>query len=249
MNEPTQYSSLAGKVVLITGGASGIGAGIVRQFAAQNTKVIFFDIDANLGNSFQKSFKENVWFKVVDVSNIEELQGSVEQVCVDLGPIDILVNNVGDDTRHSAEELSHEQWRQCMAVNLDSCFFAIQAVTKKMPPNGSIINIGSINSILGPRNMAGYVTAKSGIIGLTKSLAKEYGGRRIRVNAVLPGWVVTEKQLAMWLTPDAEEKWQNDVAIRGRLMPEHVAKLVMFLASGDSEMITGQSFSIDAGRT
>ena len=138
-----------------------------------------------------------------------------------------------------------------MAINLDAAFFASQAAAAVMVPNkrGSIINFGSINALLGPSNMPGYVAAKAGIMGLTKSLAKDYGEHNLRVNAILPGWVATERQLKTWLTPEEEHKWMQQVALQSRLMPQDVANLALFLAADDSNMISGQNFVIDGGRT
>jgi NAD(P)-dependent dehydrogenase (short-subunit alcohol dehydrogenase family) len=138
-----------------------------------------------------------------------------------------------------------------MAINLDAAFFAAQAGAQLMAKEsgGSIINFSSINALLGPANMPGYVTAKAGLVGMTKALARDYGESEIRVNAILPGWVVTERQLDNWLTPEAEADWMQQVALKKRLQPSEVANLALFLAADDSRMITGQSFTIDGGRT
>jgi NAD(P)-dependent dehydrogenase (short-subunit alcohol dehydrogenase family) len=163
----------------------------------------------------------------------------------------ILINNAANDHRHDPSELTAQDWRDCMAVNLDAAFFACQAAAAIMVHDGggSIVNFSSINALLGPANMPGYVAAKAGIIGLTKALAADYGGWGIRVNAVLPGWVATERQLHTWLTPEAEADWMRHVALKQRLLPADVANLSLFLAADDSRMITGQNFVIDAGRT
>ena len=153
--------------------------------------------------------------------------------------------------RHAPADVTAQSWRDCMAINLDAAFFAAQAAAGLMTQrnSGSIINFSSINALLGPSNMPGYVTAKAGIIGLTKALARDYGPNGVRVNAILPGWVATERQLQTWLTPDEESRWMEQVALQERLLPEDVANLAVFLAATDSKMITGQSFTVDAGRT
>jgi NAD(P)-dependent dehydrogenase (short-subunit alcohol dehydrogenase family) len=153
--------------------------------------------------------------------------------------------------RHTPQEVTPKSWRQNMAINLDASFFAAQAAAEVMLPNnyGSIINFSSINALLGPPNMPGYVAAKAGIIGLTKSLANDYGNNNVRVNAILPGWVATERQLQTWLTPEEEALWMQQVALKSRLMPSQIANLALFLAADESRMITGQSFTIDGGRT
>ena len=147
--------------------------------------------------------------------------------------------------------MSVSQWRDCLAINLDAAFFAAQAAAPVMAANGggSIINFSSINATLGPSNMPGYVSAKAGLLGMTKALAKDYGADFVRVNAISPGWVVTQRQLDTWLTPEEEAAWMTQVALPRRLMPEDVANLALFLASNDSHMITGQNFTIDGGRT
>ncbi len=256
----TRYESLLDAHVFITGGATGIGAALVDAFCSQGAKVSFVDIDEDsataLIDNIEKASTEGgaihrPWFRKVDVTSVEALQDSVAQACLAHGPVQILVNNVANDTRHSPTEVTEQSWRQCMAVNLDAAFFAAQRVFEEMQrtAKGSIINISSINALLGPANMPGYVTAKAGLIGMTKALARDFGDSGVRVNAVVPGWIVTPRQLDTWLTPEEEAKWMELVALRRRIMPEDVASLILFLASDDSALITGQSFVIDGGRT
>jgi NAD(P)-dependent dehydrogenase (short-subunit alcohol dehydrogenase family) len=191
------------------------------------------------------------WFQAVDVTDTQALQASIKAAVEELGPLQALINNAANDNRHSPAEVTTESWRDCMAINLDAAFFAAQTAAELMTrqSGGSIINFSSINALLGPSNMPGYVTAKAGVVGMTKALARDYGGSAIRVNAILPGWVVTERQLSSWLTPEAEADWMQQVALKERLQPSEVANLALFLAADDSRMITGQSFTIDAGRT
>jgi NAD(P)-dependent dehydrogenase (short-subunit alcohol dehydrogenase family) len=191
------------------------------------------------------------WFQAIDVTDAHALQQAIFKADTELGPLRVLVNNAANDMRHAPATVSPQSWRDCMAINLDAAFFAAQAASDRMIKRGggSIINFSSINALLGPPNMPGYVTAKAGIIGLTKALARDYGNHKIRVNAILPGWVATERQLQKWLTPNEESLWMQQVALQERLLPEDVAHLALFLAAAESKMITGQSFTIDAGRT
>jgi NAD(P)-dependent dehydrogenase (short-subunit alcohol dehydrogenase family) len=247
------HPSLRNRVVFITGGATGIGAALVEQFCLQGAKVAYIDFDSESATKLNQQLRTQLgaspWFRKVDATDVDALRLSIVNACEELGPIHTLINNVANDDRHSPQDVTMESWRECLAVNLDASFFATQAATSGMKDSGSIINLSSINALLGPENMPGYVAAKSGLIGLTKSLAKDYGDRNIRVNAILPGWVVTERQLDKWLTPEAEQEWSKLVALKERIMPEDVAKLALFLSSDDSKMITGQSITIAAGRT
>lgn len=255
MDVSARYPSLAGRLVFITGGATGIGAALVEAFIKQNARVAFIDIQAQAADSLLAALNnqgfELPWFRSVDVTKAEDLQRAIHDAAEELGPLQVLVNNAANDQRHAPQDLTPETWRQCMAINLDATFFAAQAAAAVMAPKrrGAIINFGSINALLGPPNMPGYVTAKAGIMGLTKSLAKDYGEHNLRVNAILPGWVATERQLQTWLTPETEREWMRQVALQSRLMPQDVANLALFLASDDSNMISGQSFVIDGGRT
>lgn len=255
MSRPTVYPSLAGEAVFITGGATGIGAAMVEAFALQGAKVGFIDLDQEsaerLADRLETETGNRPWFQKVDVTDVPAFQASINTAIDELGPLLALINNVANDTRHSPLDMSEDSWRTCMAVNLDATFFASQSVFPGMQARGrgSIINFSSINAILGPANMAGYVTAKAGLIGMSKALARDFGAAGVRVNAILPGWVVTERQLEMWLTPQEEAEWMKQVALQKRLLPVDVANLALFLAADDSMMITGQSLTIDGGRT
>ena len=255
MGALANYPSLRDQCVFITGGATGIGAAIVKAFAQQRAKVAFVDIDAesaaNLIAVLEAESLTQLWFQELDVTDSDALQKAIENADVAIGPLNILINNAANDMRQAPAEVTLQSWRDCMAINLDAAFFAAQAAARLMSERngGSIINFSSINALLGPQNMPGYVTAKAGVVGLTKALARDYGADNVRVNAILPGWVATERQLQSWLTPDEEENWMQQVALQTRLLPEDVANLALFLAATDSNMITGQSFIIDAGRT
>ncbi|MBT6328848.1 MAG: SDR family oxidoreductase, partial [Kordiimonadaceae bacterium] len=227
------YKDLADKHIFITGGASGIGAEMVRAFSAQGARVSFIDFDSGsatkLCADIASKGSETPWFREVDVTDVPALEKSIEDAAAEFGPIYALINNVANDTRHSPEELDEEGWRKSMAVNLDPVFFASKAAYKSMSKNngGSIINLSSITALLGLADLSGYITAKAAIIGMTKALATDYGEARVRVNAILPGWVITERQLDKWLTPEAEEEWKKLVALKDRVMPVDVAKLAL----------------------
>lgn len=255
MGECANYPSLKGRCVLITGGATGIGAAMVEAFALQGAVVAFVDLDGDSADALCSKVKEqtgtSLWFQQIDVTDVSALQNSIRQAVKELGPLQALINNAANDNRHSPSDVTADSWRDCMAINLDAAFFAAQVGAELMAKEsgGSIINFSSINALLGPANMPGYVTAKAGLVGMTKALARDYGESEIRVNAILPGWVVTERQLDTWLTPEAEADWMKQVALKKRLQPPEVANLALFLAADDSRMITGQSFTIDGGRT
>lgn len=243
------YPSLKDRVVFVTGGASGIGEAFVREFAAQGARVAFVDLNAEGGERLAR--ETGGWFRHCDVTDAAVLQAAVADAAGALGGLDVLVNNVANDTRQKASDMTPDAWRRSLAVNLDPAFLAATAARPAMQARGGgvILNISSINALLGPADLAAYVAAKGAVNALTKSLAREWGPDRIRVNAVSPGWVVTERQLELWLTPEAEAEWSKQVALQGRIQPQDVARLVLFLASDDARMITGQNVVIDAGRT
>lgn len=244
------YPSLKDKVVFVTGGASGIGASFVESFHAQGAKVAFVDLKAQDGEALVKTLGGG-WFKPCDVTDAAGLQAAIRDAGQALGPITVLINNVANDTRHKAADMTPEAWRKTLAVNLDPAFIASTAVYPMMQAAGGgvIVNVSSINALLGPAELAGYTAAKGAINSLSKTLAREWGVDRIRVNALSPGWVVTPRQLELWLTPEAEAEWMKQVALKDRILPEDIARVALFLASDDSRMITGQNLVVDAGRT
>ena len=244
------YPSLQGKSVFVTGGATGIGAALVQGFYAQGARVGFLDRDAAAGESLSAALAGS-WFAACDVTDTEALKAVLTAAAQDIGPIQVLINNVADDTRHVASEAGADLWRKQLAVNLDPTFLAAQAVHAGMKAAGGgvILNLSSINALLGPAGMPAYVAAKGAVNALTKALAREWGADNIRVNAISPGWVVTERQLALWLTQEAEADWMKQVALQKRIQPQDVAALAIFLASDDAAMITGQNHVIDGGRT
>lgn len=244
-----RYPDLDGRVVFITGGASGIGAAFVEAFAAQGARVAFVDIAADEGKALAR--RTGARFAHCDVTAPADLEAAVLGAAADLGALDVLINNVANDTRCDAADLTPEAWRASLAVNLDPVVIASRAAYRVMQPvrRGAIINLSSINAILAPADLAAYAAAKAAINTLTKSLARAWGEANIRVNAISPGWVVTERQLALWLTPEAEAAWMKEVALKRRIMPVDVANLALFLASDAAALITGQNIIIDGGRT
>lgn len=244
------YPSLRGKRVFITGGATGIGAALVERFAANGAATGFNDLDEGAGEALAGRLGDTVSFHPADASAPEALSASIAAFAERAGGIDVLVNNVANDVRHKIEDVTPDFWRRNIAVNLDPVFFASQAALPHLRAagGGSIVNFGSINAYLGPADIAVYTAAKAGTIGLTRSLARAFGSDRIRVNALIPGWVTTEKQKRLWLTPEAEAAWRELCALKDPILPDDVAALALFLAADDSAMITGQEFVIDAGR-
>jgi NAD(P)-dependent dehydrogenase (short-subunit alcohol dehydrogenase family) len=247
------YPSLRDVCVLITGGATGIGAAMVGQFALQGSRVAFLDVDeanaAKLMEGITPLVARPPIFRVCDLTDIAALRVAVEEVESQLGPIRVLVNNAANDDRHEFAEVTPEYWDQRMAVNLRHHFFAAQAVAPAMmrADGGSIINMSSIAWMIPSTGLPAYVTAKAGIVGLTRTLAKELGPANIRVNAVSPGAIMTERQRRLWMTPEYLAEIMQRQSLKRELLPEDVAKLVLFLASEDSSAITGQNFVIDGG--
>lgn len=254
MPDFASYPSLRGRSVFITGGATGIGAAMVEAYSAQGARVGHLDLAVDaaeaLGDQLVAAGFERPWFRRVDVTDAAALKGAIGDFASHAGGLDVLVNNVANDTRHDPLAMTEEGWRACMAVNLDCAFFASQRAVELMRAGGggAIINFSSINALLGPSEMPGYVAAKAGLLGLTKAFARHYGVDRIRVNTILPGWVVTQRQLDLWLTEDAEAAWMDQVCLKQRIEPVDAANLALFLAADDSRMITNQHFVIDGGR-
>lgn len=248
------YPDLAAASVFVTGGASGIGADIVRAFVAQGARVGFVDIDAAATTALLASLQAGpgqVRARVADVADIAQLQLAMQQLAAECGPFSVLVNNVAHDERHAWQNVSPEYWNDCVAVNLRAHFFAAQAVAPGMAllGGGSIINLGSISWKVKGRDYPVYATCKAAITGLTRSLARELGPQRIRVNTVAPGWVMTERQLALWVNAEAEREIDASQCLPGRLQGNDIAQMVLFLASGAASMISAQEFVVDAGWT
>ena len=252
MNEVANYPSLKNKVVLITGGAAGIGESIVKNFLEQGSKVAFLDKDAQLGNALVENlniYDHKALFKECDLVDIFDLKIKIKEIQKELGPISILVNNAGNDERHNIDEVTPEFWDNRMHVNLRHYFFTAQSVYKDMKKigNGSIINIGSYSWMLAQGGMPGYTTAKSAIMGLTRTLARDLGIHNIRVNCVVPGWIITKRQKKMWLTPEIEEETIKRQCIKRLLIPKDISKTVLFFASDQSSGISAQNYVVDGG--
>jgi NAD(P)-dependent dehydrogenase (short-subunit alcohol dehydrogenase family) len=247
------YPSLKDRVVLVTGGASGIGEAIVSAFAAQHAKVVFLDIqDAaaeQLIRRIESAGLPAPAYSHCDLTDIDALQHTVGKLVASFGTIDILVNNAGDDTRHSIEEVTSDSWDRTIGINLKAQFFMAQAVipSMKATQRGSIVNMSSISWIIPSTGLPVYVAAKAGIVGMTRTLAHELGKDNIRVNCVLPGAIFTERQKQLWFTPAYEEEVLRNQAVKRMIHPEEVARLVLFLAADDSAAITNQSYIIDGG--
>ncbi|KJC42286.1 3-oxoacyl-ACP reductase [Bradyrhizobium sp. LTSP885] len=246
------YSDLAGKVVLVTGGASGIGESIVRRFALQKSIVVFFDIKAEEGTSLARELSGaglSAHFLNVDLTDIAALRAGIADARKAHGPINILVNNAAHDERHPTEEVTPEYWDDRIAVNLKHQFFAAQAVLPDMKAAnaGAIINFGSVSWIAGQGGMAAYTASKSGVIGLTRSLARDYGSYNIRVNAIAPGWIMTQRQIEKWLTPAGVEELMHRQCLKRKLVPDEIAKFTVFLASDEASACTSQHYIVDGG--
>jgi D-xylose 1-dehydrogenase len=246
------YPSLVGRTVFITGGGSGIGAALTAAFHLQGSKVAFADIAVEASEKLVARLQDEKrapLFLHCDLKDIAALREAIARTGAELGPISILVNNAANDDRHKLLEVTPEYWDDRIAVNLRHQFFAAQAVYPQMKSlgGGSIINFSSISWLMGQTGLSCYTTAKAGVSGMTRSLARELGPDRIRVNAIVPGWVMTERQLKLWVDEAAEQQIERSQALKDRLYPEDVARLALFLAADDSRMCTGQQFIIDGG--
>ena len=247
------YPSLDGRVILITGGGQGIGAAAVEQFALQGSRVAFLDIadepSAALTASLAPRAAHVPVYRRCNLTDIPSLQSAIAEISAELGPPLVLVNNAASDDRHRFEDVTHEYWDQSMQVNLRHQYFAAQAVADGMRSSGggSIINLSSIAWMIPSPGLSVYNMAKAAIVGMTRSLAHELGASNIRVNAVLPGAILTEKQSRLYMSPAYEQHLFDVQCLKRHLTPEEVARLLLFLASDDSSAITGQSHIIDGG--
>jgi len=249
MAEFATYPSLVGRTVLVTGGATGIGASIVEHFAAEGARVGFVDLDLEAGAALQQRLGARVRFEPADLRDIAALGQAVAHVRAALGPITVLINNAARDDRHSIDQVTSEYWDERMATNLKHQFFAAQAVKADMiaAGGGTIVNMSSISFLLGQGGMPVYLTAKSAVVGLTRALARDLGPHRIRVNALFPGWIMTERQVTLWLTPEAEAEMLKGQCLPEKLYPPDVARMALWLAADDSRMVTAQNFVVDGG--
>ncbi|MCX5580589.1 SDR family NAD(P)-dependent oxidoreductase [Kaistia terrae] len=247
------YPSLSGRVVFVTGGASGIGADIVRAFTGSGAKVAFVDIQEEAGQALAADLagaEHGPRFFRCDLTDIEATRAIIAEVGRQLGPIGVLVNNAANDDRHEIDDVTPEYWDWSQSINLRPQFFTAQAVRPQMQAlgGGSIINFSSIAWRGGAPNMPSYTTAKAAVLGLTRSLARAFGADNIRVNAIEPGAVMTEKQHALWYpTPESVEAMVSRQCIRTVLLGEEIARTALFLGADDSRMITKQSITVDGG--
>lgn len=245
------YPDLKDRVVVVTGGAGGIGEAISRAFHAQGCKVGVLDIDAARGDRLQHELGDRLRFVACDLTDIPALKDAIGTVRGGFGPIDILINNAAHDERHETLEVTEAYWDGRIAVNLKHQFFAAQAVLPDMKASGggSIVNLGSTSWIIGQGGMAAYTASKSAVLGLTRSLARDFGEFGVRVNAVAPGWIMTERQLALWVTPETEKDIYKNQCLKRRLTPDDIARVVVFMSSDEAGAITNQHYVVDGGWT
>lgn len=243
------YPSLAGKTVIVTGGGSGIGADIVAGFSRQKSRVFFIDIDESSSRELVTQLDDAVQFLKCDLTDLDALKATFAAIESKAGPAGVLVNNAANDDRHRTEEVTPAYWDNRMAVNLKHIFFAAQSVIEGMRRSGggSIVNLGSVSWHLGLPDLALYETAKAGIEGLTRALARDFGPHNVRVNCVIPGAVRTPRQMALWHTPEEEAKIFEQQCIKARVEPVDIAAMVLFLAADDSRHCTGHNYWVDAG--
>jgi NAD(P)-dependent dehydrogenase (short-subunit alcohol dehydrogenase family) len=247
------YPSLRGRSVFITGGGSGIGGCLTEAFARQGSRVAFVDYaDAPsqaLVAKLEKAGLPRPWYRNVNVTDVAELQGAIRDAAQELGDFYVLINNVASDDRHSLMDVTPEYYDSRIAVNQRPAFFAIQAVVPGMKKlgGGSIINFGSNSYGAKGRNFPVYTTAKSSVVGLTRGLAAELGESRIRINVLTPGWIMTQRQIDKWLTPEGEEEIRRNQVLPDKVRPEDVAPMALFLASDDARACSAQEYIVDAG--
>jgi NAD(P)-dependent dehydrogenase (short-subunit alcohol dehydrogenase family) len=246
------YPSLKDRVVLVTGGGSGIGEEIVRQFARQGSRVAFLDIKVEASELLVRSLAaegRRVVFRDCDLTDIGTLRAAIAAIQDELGPITILINNAANDQRHPMEDVTPEYWDDRMAVNIKHQFFAAQAVVPGMAAAGGgvIVNLGSSSWMLRQGGMPCYTTAKSAVMGLTRSLATDLGPKNIRVVCVVPGWIMTQRQIDNWLTPEAEVDLLKSQCLKRKLYPPDIARPVLFFASDEAAGCTAQAYVVDGG--
>jgi len=244
-----KFSSLNNRVVLVTGGGSGIGEALVESFVSQGAQVAFFDRAVAPSERVVERLGGKPLFVPVDLTDIDAIRAGVDRIKLELGPVEVLVNNAGWDERCSIEDMTPDFWDLAQSINLKAYFFMVQAVVTEMKQagGGSIINLGSTSWRLAIGGMPAYTAAKAGIEGLTRGLARDLGPHGIRVNTVLPGWVMTKRQLERWVTPEALAETLDRQCIPLKLTPADIAPTVLFLASDVARAVTAQSWCVDGG--
>ena len=253
MGSSAIYPDLDGRSVLVTGGGSGIGAQIVRRFCEQGSRVAFLDLDRKASEALVETLSggggARPLFLPCDLRDIDALRHCVAQAGAANGPITVLVNNAARDDRHPFDTMTPEYWDERFAVNLRHQFFAAQAAypMMKQAGGGSVINMGSTSWMVGQGGMAAYTAAKSAVLGLTRSLARDWGPDNIRVNSIAPGWIMTERQKTLWLTLEGERELMTRQCLKRQLVPDDIARVVLFMASDASSAMTNQSYIVDGG--
>ena len=248
MPEFAIYPSLKGRTVFVSGGGSGIGASIVEHFAAQGSKVAFVDIDEAASMALAK--KTGATFLKCDIRDLKAYRAAIEQAGEKLGTITVLINNAARDDRHKIEDVTEEFWNERIAVNIRHAYFAIQAVVPGMRKagGGSIVNFSSVSYHTMTPNLSVYQAAKAAAIGMTRGLARDLGPDKIRLNTITPGWIMTQRQIDLWLTPESEAELMKAQVLKEKVYPPDIARMALFLASDDSRLISAQNFVVDGGR-
>lgn len=243
------YPSLKGKNVLVSGGASGIGAEIVKGFAEQGAHVAFLDMDATASQALVDGIDGSVTYELCDLRDIDALKASIDRLRDRIGGFDVLVNNAARDDRHDWRDVTSEYYDERIQANLKHFFFTIQAVAPDMieKGGGSIINMGSNSWMEAGAGFPIYGSAKSAVHGLTRTMARDLGNHRIRVNTVVPGWIMTQRQKDLWITPEALEKQRDRQCLPDMIEPHYVARMVFFLAADDSAMCSANNYMVEAG--
>ncbi|MFC5581045.1 SDR family NAD(P)-dependent oxidoreductase [Rhodanobacter terrae] len=248
-----RYPELQGRRVFVTGGGSGIGAALVEAFAQQGAQVAFVDVAEEaavaLAERVAATGHPRPWLRRCDVTDVDALQQAIADAAAELGDFHVLVNNVGSDDRHALGDVTPEYWDRRIAINQRPAFFAIQSVVPGMRRlgGGSIVNLGSTGWQTKTGGYPVYAAAKSSMNGLTRGLARELGAQRIRINIVTPGWVMTERQMRLWLDEEGERELRRNQCLPDKVYPEDIAAMVLFLASDQARACTAQEFVVDAG--
>lgn len=248
------YPSLEGRTVFVSGGGSGIGASIVEHFAAQGSQVAFVDIDEAASTALVKKIAaagQSALFKKCDIRDLAAYQATIAEVARELGTITVLVNNAARDDRHELKDVTPAFWDERIAVNLRHAYFAIQSVAPgmKQAGGGSIVNFSSVSYHVMTPNLSVYQAAKAATIGMTRGLARDLGPDNIRLNSITPGWIMTQRQIDLWLTPEAEAAQMAAQCLKEKLYPPDIARMVLWLGADDSRLVTAQNFTVDGGRS
>ena len=249
------YPSLKDRTVFISGGGSGIGASIVEHFAEQGSKVAFVDIDDAASTALVKKITAAghpaLLYRKCDVRDIKAYQAVLAEVAATLGAVTVLVNNAARDDRHTLDSVTPEFYDERIAVNLRHAYFAIQSVAPGMKKagGGSIVNFSSVSYHVMTPNLSVYQSAKAAVIGMTRGLARDLGGDRIRLNSITPGWIMTQRQIDLWLTPEAEAGQMAAQCLKEKLYPPDIARMALWLGADDSRLVTAQNFTVDGGRS